>query len=222
MKILSISTSSNIASVSISENDDCILELNINNNKTHSETLMPLIEEIFKQTNLKLDEINLIACDVGPGSFTGIRIGISSIKAIAESLNIPVIDVSSLEALAYNVQNENCKTICSLIDARNNQVYCGIFNKNYNLLEDYLADDINTIIENLKKYENIVFVGDGAIIHKDLLNIKDFLYENVIHSKNIAKCAYNKFKNNDIKTADTISPLYLRKSQAERMKQKNG
>jgi len=69
MKILSISTSSNIASVSISENDDCILELNINNNKTHSETLMPLIEEIFRQTNLKLSDINLIACDIGPRLF---------------------------------------------------------------------------------------------------------------------------------------------------------
>ena len=63
------------------------------------------------------------------GSFTGIRIGISSVKAIAESLNIPVIDVSSLETLAYNIENINCKIICSLIDARNNQVYCGIFDK---------------------------------------------------------------------------------------------
>lgn len=159
---------------------------------------------------------------LGHGSFTGIRIGISSIKAIAESLNIPVIDVSSLEVLAYNVQNSDCKTICSLIDARNNQVYCGIFDKNYNLLEDYLADDINNIMEALKKYEDIIYVGDGAVVHKELLNIADFSYDNIIHSKNIAKCAYNKFKNNNVKTADSITPLYLRKSQAERMKQKNG
>ena len=69
MKILSISTSSNIASVSISENDDCILELNIDNNKTHSETLMPLIEELFSKTNLKLSDINAIACDIGPRFF---------------------------------------------------------------------------------------------------------------------------------------------------------
>lgn len=69
MKILSISTSSNIASVSISENDECILELNINNNKTHSETLMPLIEELFNKTNLKLSDINVIACDIGPRFF---------------------------------------------------------------------------------------------------------------------------------------------------------
>lgn len=222
MKILSVSTSSNIASVSISENDDCILELNINNNKTHSETLMPLINELFKTTGSNLSDIDAVACDIGPGSFTGIRIGISSIKAIAESLNIPVIGVSSLEALAYNIQNANCKTICSLIDARNNQVYCGIFDKNYNLLENYLADDINVVMQTLNKYEDIIFVGDGAILHKNLLKIENFKSYNVIHSKNIAKCAYNKFKNNNIKTADTIMPLYLRKSQAERMKQKNG
>ena len=156
------------------------------------------------------------------GSFTGIRIGISSIKAIAESLNIPVIDVSSLEALAYNVQNSDCNTICSLIDARNNQVYCGIFDKDYNLLKDYLAEDINIIVETLKNYENIIYVGDGAIVHKDLLGVSDSNYENIIHAKNISKCAYNKFKNNNVKTADSITPLYLRKSQAERMKQKNG
>lgn len=156
------------------------------------------------------------------GSFTGIRIGISSVKAMAESLDIPVIDVSSLEALSYNIENIDFKIICSLIDARNNQVYCGIFDNNYNLLQDYLADDINNVLEILTKYENIVFVGDGAVFHKNLLNIENFTYDNFIHSKNIAKCAYKKIKHNNTKTADTIMPLYLRKSQAERMKQKNG
>ena len=222
MKILSVSTSSNIASVAISENDKCVLELNIDNNKTHSETLMPLISEIFEKSDIDLKDIDLIACDVGPGSFTGIRIGISSIKAIAESLKIPVVSVTSLEALAYNIENLDCKTICSLIDARNNQVYCGIFDREYNLMEEYIADDINTVIETLKKYENIVFVGDGLVPHKELLGISDLPYENVIHSKNIAKCAYRKYIENKLDTADTIIPLYLRKSQAERMKQKNG
>ncbi len=156
------------------------------------------------------------------GSFTGIRIGISTVKAIAESLNIPVIGISSLEALAYNIHVATNEIICSLIDARNNQVYSGVFDSNYNLLEGYLADDINNVLGVLKKYNNIIFVGDGAINHKELLNINNFSYENVIHSKNIAKCAYTKFKNNQIQTADSITPLYLRKSQAERMKQKNG
>lgn len=154
------------------------------------------------------------------GSFTGIRIGIATIKAIAESLKIPVIDVSSLEALAYNIEDTaGCNTICSLIDAKNNQVYCGIFDKNCNLLENYLADDIYNIIRVLKKYNNVQFVGDGAIIHKKLLRINNFTYDNVIHAKKIAKCAYNKYIENYINTPDSIIPMYLRPSQAERVKQ---
>lgn len=222
MRILAVSTSSNIASVAITENNQTILELNVNNNKTHSETLIPLIIDLLDKTNLKLSDINAIACDVGPGSFTGIRIGISSVKAIAQSLNIPVISVSSLEALAYNVQNISCDTICALIDAKNNQIYAGIFDSSFNLLEDYIADDIALVIDKLNNYKNIVFVGDGALLHKDLLSIKEFPYENVIHSENIAKCGYFKFKQNLCQTADSIIPLYLRKSQAERMKNKNG
>lgn len=136
MLILGISTSSNIASVALSKDAECIKELNINNNKTHSETLLPLINELLSETNIKLQDINLIACDNGPGSFTGIRIGISTVKAIAESLNIPVIAVSSLEGLAYNIHDSEC--ICSLIDARNNQVYCGLFDSNHTLIGNYI------------------------------------------------------------------------------------
>ncbi len=222
MKILSISTSSNISSVAINEDEKLILELNISNNKTHSETLIPQVEELLKKTNLNLSQIDLIACDIGPGSFTGIRIGIASAKAIAESLDIPITSVSSLEALAYNIDSTKYNTICSLIDARNDQVYAGIFDENYNLIEDYIADDINIVINSLKKYKNIIYTGDGALAHQKLLNIKNFEYENVIHAKNIAKCGYNKFKNKAITNADTITPLYLRKSQAERMKKQNG
>ena len=133
MKILGISTSSNIATVCLSEDNTIIKELNIDNTKTHSETLVPLIDSLLKETNTNLSEINLLACDIGPGSFTGIRIGIATIKAISESLNVPIVEVSSLEGLAYGVKSLG--TICSLIDARNNQVYMGIFDKAYNLQE---------------------------------------------------------------------------------------
>ncbi|MGN1270570.1 MAG: tRNA (adenosine(37)-N6)-threonylcarbamoyltransferase complex dimerization subunit type 1 TsaB [Clostridia bacterium] len=219
MLILGISTSSNIASVAISKDAECIKELNINNNKTHSETLVPLINELLKKTNIKLQDINLLACDNGPGSFTGIRIGISTVKAIAESLNIPVIAVSSLEGLAYNINQTEC--ICSLVDARNNQVYCGIFDSNHNLLQDYMADDINNVLQSINQKQDITFVGDGAITHKDLLNISDFKSDNLLHAKNINLCAFNKFNKGKILNADSILPMYLRKSQAERMRNLN-
>ena len=220
MLILGISTSSNIASVALSKDAECIKELNINNNKTHSETLLPLINELLSETNIKLQDINLIACDNGPGSFTGIRIGISTVKAIAESLNIPVIAVSSLEGLAYNIHDSEC--ICSLIDAKNNQVYCGLFDSNHTLIENYMADDINTILPVINQNKDILFVGDGAVAHKGLLNINNFRSDNLLHAKNINLCAFNKFSKGEILSADSILPMYLRKSQAERMRNLNG
>lgn len=220
MLILGISTSSNIASVALSKDAECIKELNINNNKTHSETLVPLINELLSETNIKLQDINLIACDNGPGSFTGIRIGISTVKAIAESLNIPVIAVSSLEGLAYNISSSEC--ICSLIDARNNQVYCGLFDSNHTLIGNYMADDINAVLKVINQTKNVTFVGDGAVAHKDLLNISDFKSDNLLHAKNINLCAFDKFSKGEILNADSILPMYLRKSQAERMRNLNG
>ena len=220
MLILGISTSSNIASVALSKDAECIKELNNNNNKTHSETLLPLINELLSETNIKLQDINLIACDNGPGSFTGIRIGISTVKAIAESLNIPVIAVSSLEGLAYNIHDSEC--ICSLIDARNNQVYCGLFDSNHTLIGNYMADDINTILPVINQNKDILFVGDGAVAHKGLLNINNFRSDNLLHAKNINLCAFNKFSKGEILSADSILPMYLRKSQAERMRNLNG
>lgn len=143
-----------------------------------------------------------------------------SVKALAETISVPVVGVSSLESLAYNV--EHTGEICALIDARNNQVYCGIFDDKYSLLIDYLADDINNILPIINKYKNIAFVGDGALLHTDILDINDFAIDNSIHASKIGLCAYNKFKNGIKQTADSLVPMYLRKSQAERMKDING
>ena len=214
MLTLAISTSSKICSVALLENDKPIKELNIDNLKTHSENLVPLIDELLKTANKKVSEIDLIACDVGPGSFTGIRIGISTAKAIAEVNQIPVASCTSLEGLSYNA---NADTICSLIDARNNQVYCGIFDVNHNLIKDYMADDINEILKILPKDE-ICFVGDGAVLHQELLK-GTFSQDNNIHAKNIGICGFNKFEEGKTETPDSIAPRYLRKSQAERMKE---
>lgn len=214
MLVLAISTSSNSCSVSLLENEQCIKELNINNEKTHSEKLMPLIDELFRITNFTLSDVKLITCDNGPGSFTGLRIGIATAKALAEVKNIPVVACSSLDALSYNVISDNY--ICSLIDARNNQVYCAIFDSNHNLISDYMADDINNLLPSFKKYDNIVFVGDGFNNHKELFN-QSTIYDDIIYSKNIGICGYRKFCAGVSSTPDLLSIMYLRKSQAERM-----
>ena len=220
MKILSIDTSSSNCATALLEEDKLIDENSLNNGLTHSENLMPLIDELLRRNNTKLKDIDLISVSVGPGSFTGIRIGIATIKAMAEVHNIKVAGVTSLETLARIDESEKNK-IC-LIDARNNQVYFGAFDSEYNLLEEYKADDINNLIDIMKKYENAVLIGNGAVLHKELLeeNIKgSVILEDCLQTaENTGKIGYKKFLNENLENADTIMPLYLRKSQAERMK----
>ncbi len=220
MKILAIDTSSSVCSVAILEDDKLIDKNELDDGRTHSENLMPLLDELLKRNSIDIKEVELIACTVGPGSFTGIRIGVASIKPIAEVLNIKVASIMSLEALARNVENK--ETIVSLIDARNNQVYCGIFDKEYNSREEYIANDINEVIKVLEKYDNITFVGNGSILHQELLTQKlrnvEFSDNNKQSAENVGKMGYKKYLENNLCTADTIMPVYLRKSQAERLK----
>ena len=125
MKILSIDTSSKICTVCIYEDNNVLIELNNDDERTHSQKLMPMIQKAFESVNLTLNDINLIACAKGPGSFTGIRIGIATAKAFSDVKKIPVVGVTSLEGLAYNLGSSGL--ICSLIDAKNNNVYYGLF-----------------------------------------------------------------------------------------------
>jgi len=185
----------------------------LNNGKTHSENLMTLINEVVDKD---IDKIQAIACCVGPGSFTGIRIGIATIKAIAEVKSIPVIGVTSLEGLTYNAVFNGLT--CALIDARNNQVYAGLF-RDHELIEEYMADDINNVLESIPNSEKILFIGNGAILHQNIIlqkfgQVANFTEKNEQTSISIGKCALHK---NKYANADTILPLYLRKSQAERM-----
>ena len=227
MKILSLDTSSDICCVSILEDEKEIAKLQLDKGKTHSENLMPLISSILKNNNLTLSQIDLFVCDKGPGSFTGIRIGIATIKPMAEVYNLPVASITSLETLARNIENkEKDFTIISLIDAKNNQVYAGFFDTEYNLKEDEFAEDIDEVLKRAGKYPKIIFVGDGAIIHKEKIeeNLKNrniiFAEENNQSAINTGKMGYKKFLEKNLKNSDTILPIYLRKSQAERLKNK--
>lgn len=221
MKNLAIDSSSEVCGVALLEDDKLIDDNSLNNGKTHSENLMPLIKEILERNNLELKDIDLISCVVGPGSFTGIRIGVSTVKALAEVYKIKVAEVTSLEVLAKNLSS---KTRVSMIDARNDQVYCGIFDENLELLEDYMADSIENVISKLSKYEDIEVNGSGAVKFQDLILEKlpsvKFSDKNLQTAENAGKVGFSKFIQNQLKTADTILPIYLRKSQAERMREK--
>lgn len=223
MKILSIDTSSKICSVAVLDNKNVLKEENLNNGLTHSESLMPLIEQILIDTNLALKDINLIVCDLGPGSFTGIRIGVATTKAFRDSLNIPTVGVSSLEALAYNLKTDTI--ICSLIDAKNENVYLEVFEKevnNYNSIYPATFSNIDEFLLNLSnKYKNITFVGDGALNYKNKI-LKYFPTSTIsdcndLSAVNLALAGLSKFKKSEF---SNLEPLYLRKSSAELAKRK--
>lgn len=224
MKILAIDTSSKICSVAILEDTNVILEKHTNDEKTHSQNLMPLIEQIFKETNLSLDDIELLACSQGPGSFTGIRIGLATVKAFADSKHIPVVGVTSLESLAYNITENGL--IVSLIDAKNENVYYSMFcfdGSKYTQIGDYKSDTISNIIDMLMPYDDkLTFVGDGSIVYKDRIETKIKNSQFTLDSQNeqtsisIGKSAYNKYIEGKYGDSNSLLPIYLKKSQAER------
>ena len=224
MKILAIDTSSKICSVSILENEKVIIEKHNDDEKTHSQKLMPIIDETFKQANLTLDDIDLLACCQGPGSFTGIRIGISTVKAFADVKNIPVIGVTSLEALCYNIKNNGL--IASIIDAKHDNVYFGLYkfeNTSLSAMETPLSCTITSAIEILKKYSNeeITLVGDGTIVYHNLLKkeLSNIHFaqenENLQTSISVGLSALSKYNNSNYSPTFSVSPIYLKKSEAE-------
>ena len=223
MKILAIDTSSKICSVSILEDNNVIIEKHNDDEKTHSQKLMPLIDELLKESNLTLDNIDLLACSQGPGSFTGIRIGISTVNAFADVKNIPIIGVTSLESLAYNITSSGL--IATLIDAKHDNVYFALYelkDTQYRAVIEPISDTITNVIQSLKSYtDTITFVGDGSEVHKDLLSntFSNCAFasneQNIQTSISIGKCAYNMYNSDNYTKKYTVSPIYLKKSQAE-------
>lgn len=231
MKILAIDTSSKICGVAIIENEKILIKLINDDEKTHSVKLMPMIDKAFKDTNLSLDNISLLACCTGPGSFTGVRIGIATIKAFSDVKNIPVVGITSLESLAYNVKKISKPTslICSLIDAKNENVYCGLYNfsndLNYaNIFAENIDITISKIINviNEKQFTDVIFVGDGSKIYKEKLenSLKNSIFatenDDVQNIISIANIAFNKYNSGEYGNSSSLSPIYLKKSQAER------
>lgn len=239
MKILTLDTSSKNAIVAITEDREKVIELSNIEEKTHSQKLMPMIEEAFQTSNLSLDNIDLIVCCLGPGSFTGVRIGIATAKAFSDSKNISVIGVSSLEGLAYNLNTEGY--ICSLIDAGHANTYAGIFKieKDKTIQEDLafltLTDEngklttkqlIAFLQKNVKeKNQTIYFVGDSTLnyieLFEKLKNESQYVIKIATQKQNIpsgitlAKIGYTKYKNGETGNSNRLLPIYLRKSQAE-------
>ena len=236
MKILSIDTASDICGVSILEDSNLICNLDSNTGRTHSENLMSMIEQTFLKTNLSLKDINLLICDKGPGSFTGIRIGVATVMAFHDSFDIPCVGISSLESLAYNTRNvvKNNSYVCSIIDCKNDNCYFALYENKDGIFEELINPQTESIestlsildsyckdsIENFEN-TNITFVGDGCKVYKDKIRsyftnalfVDDSMNDLNSYSLGLAGLVhYN--KNIDI---GDVLPLYLKKPQAQRL-----
>ena len=222
MKILSVDSSSVTASVAITENGNILSEKFINNGLTHSQTLMPMVENAINESGVSINDIDLFAITNGPGSFTGVRIGIASVKGMADALNKKCIAVSTLEAIAQPLENQDV-IACAVMDARCNQVYTALFNNGNRLCEDkaILIDELG---DELKQYDKkIVFIGDGSVLCYDklheIIQNCEVADENIrfVHGSSVGFVAEEKIKAQEepIDSANLV-PFYLRLPQAER------
>lgn len=229
MKILGIDSSGLVASVAIVEEDNLLAEYTVNYKKTHSQTLLPMLDEVVKMIELDLEEIDAIAVAAGPGSFTGLRIGAATAKGLGLALQKPIIPIPTVEGLAYNLFGTD-KLICPLMDARRNQVYTGLYcfaGEQFQVITEQKAVAIEEIIEEInQKGKAVIFLGDGVPIQKATIieQIKVPYYFAAAHAAKqragaLATLGIQYFKQGKTESAKEHKPTYLRLSQAERERQ---
>ena len=228
MKILSLECSATPASVAIIDDDKLLASSFVNTRLTHSQTLMPMVENTLKSAMLNINDIDGFSISNGPGSFTGVRIGISAVKGLAAPKNAPCVAVSTLRAMAENYSDTDCY-VCAVMDARCNQVYNALFEITDGIItrlcddRALLCDELTQEIADLsqKSTKNIIIVGDGTDIFypfvKDLEKVKKSSsqrrYQNAV---GVGFCSKERFElGNTIKPAELL-PFYLRLPQAER------
>lgn len=223
MKILAIDSTAKMASVALAEDEKILGEFYIHTSLTHSQTLVPMVADLLKNAGVSIGEIELFAASVGPGSFTGVRIGVSALKGMALPKNTPCAAVSTLEAMAQNLRSFDCE-ICCVMDARCNQVYQAFFSSRDGQIIRK-SDDRAILIEDLRKdiekYPACVhLVGDGADLCYNKLGLKNVknTAEPVKYQRasGVARVAFRKYQAGEIVPAARLNPVYLRMPQAER------
>ena len=225
MRILGIESSSVVASVAIVEDGVTMGEYTVNFKKTHSQTLLPMIDELVKMLGISLDSLDAIAVSGGPGSFTGRRIGSATAKGLGFALKKPLIHVPTLEATAYNLFGVP-GLICPIMDAKRNQVYTGLyrFEDEFAVVSDQEAMDMGELIEKLNAMgERVIFLGDGVPVYRKQIEEKltvpfSFAPANTNRQRgaSVAALGCGYFEQGKTESAAEHMPDYLRKSQAER------
>lgn len=225
MKTLAVDTSTMMATCALLDEDRLLGEFSLNQDMTHSENLVPMIKEMLDNLNLKVKDIDLFGVAIGPGSFTGLRIGIATIKSFAHVFDKPVIGVSTLEGLAFNLPYNGY--IVPMIDARRNRIYTGIYNRIkgnlINIVEPTIME-VDKLMELLQEeYDHIIVNGNGTLVYRDII-LEALGDQVIIAPKNLNSCrassigelALLKYKEGQRDSYYHLVPEYLRESQAQR------
>lgn len=231
MKVLAIEASGIPAGCALAEDGRLIGDYNIQYKKTHSQTLVPMMDELRKMTDLDLHTLDAIAITSGPGSFTGLRIGAATAKGIGLALEKPIIPVPTVDSLAFNLFGTNA-LVCPIMDARRQQVYTGIYEEKSGpvCLRQQCAVPISEIIQDLnERGSEVIFLGDGVPVYRDVidaeLKVSHFYAPGHLALQRAASTAvlacllYEQKGDAVFVSADDFRPEYLRKSQAERQKE---
>lgn len=226
MKLLAIDSSGLVASVGIVSESELIAEYTINYKKTHSQTLLPMIDTMVSMIDMDINEIDGIVVAAGPGSFTGLRIGASTAKGLGLALNKPIISVPTVDALGFNLY-KTTDIICPIMDARRNQVYTGLYefvSEEYVTIAPQMAVEITDIADAVNKLgKSVIFLGDGVEVYKskleELLTVPYSFAPNHLLKQRagaLGTLGMLYYKQGKTVSADEFEPIYLRLSQAER------
>jgi tRNA threonylcarbamoyladenosine biosynthesis protein TsaB len=234
VRILGIDTATSIASVALIEDRELISEethppkdgiLSVRAGANHAETILPLMDAVLARCGWSLEDLSGLAVSIGPGSFTGLRIGLSTVKGLVYSSRLPVVGVSTLLANAMRV----CEwegLICSVLDARKNEVYAALFRRQgptlERLTEDVVApaESIVNMVQSL--HDPCLFIGEGAEVYRQLLSDRLAFKAHLPGTGNlpsvataVARASEERLRRNEVDRVDTLMPLYARPSQAE-------
>jgi len=225
MKILGIDTSSKYCNLAVIENNDVLIEYTMNGQlKKHSSILIPTVQEMFNHIDMKIKDMDGVAITIGPGSFTGLRIGLGAAKGLCYATGIPLVGVYTLDVMAYPFQNVP-GMICPVLDARKSEVYFALYRGGNDLKKiiGYQCNSIKELLNTVLDFkENIYFIGGGILKYEkiliDSLDKRAFFIKSKstnLKASDVAFLGMDKLKKGQTSNISNISPFYIRKSEAE-------
>ncbi|MDF2538996.1 MAG: peptidase glycoprotease [Herbinix sp.] len=226
MKLLAIDSSGLVATVAVITEEALLAEYTLNYRKTHSQTLLPMLQEIIRLLEFDLSELDAIAVAAGPGSFTGLRIGSATAKGLGLALDKPIIPVPTVDALAYNLYGVD-KLICPMMDAKRNQVYTGLYefaSEDLHVLKEQTAIPVEEMIDEInQRGREVIYLGDGAKAYQEVISKRTTvgfqfapLHLNRQRAGALGALGVKYFLDHKYEAAAQHEPVYLRLSQAER------